>query len=209
LREFSHHRHDGSSSVSQPTMAADSNTDRKKKDLLSGIGINSNGGVYRKGAVFSLEKKVEVALVLKRLQKEYSHVSTHHLARETKVSQKFAKKIIDELAQGQLKPNATNPTRQKTGAGSRALTEEDKTLLLLLRNENPTRTLEDYRRELLERTGTVVSQNTICQWFLRSSKQYERNLAEKAAAAFSKDISGDASSTTADASPNDLQPIAK
>jgi hypothetical protein len=73
------------------------NKECNKKDPFSGMSTNEKKVAYRHGVTFSLEKKMEVALVLKRLQEEHNHVFTRHLAREAKVSQKYAIKILKEL----------------------------------------------------------------------------------------------------------------
>lgn len=108
---------------------------------------------------------MEVALKYRELQRTNGPrpVTHRQLAAEAKVSKGYAQKIINELRDGGLQGN--KPGRVKTGVGSRTLTKNDEAVLLELRSAQANRTLEDYRRELFQWTGTLASESTICRWF--------------------------------------------
>ena len=68
-----------------------------------------------------------------------------------------------------LRPSEIQQNREGpvVGPGSRSLDEIDGAVLLFLYLQEPSRTLRNYTTQHLEElTGTVVSESTVCRWFL-------------------------------------------
>jgi len=133
----------------------------------SGCNLNVNGGVYKNGEAYNIQKKIEVARKYGSMKEEsFGPVSGRSLAKEAGVSPTFALKIISEVESGKiLDPSKMVPNRRR-GIGSLTFTEIDEAVLLALRDENPCRLLDGYSRELYRYTGTVASESLICDWFL-------------------------------------------
>jgi len=135
----------------------------------AGHDVNVNGGVYCNGAAYTMDRKLQVAMKFRELVAEIGEnaVSSRKLGKEAGVSHVFAQKVINECkAGGIIDPSSIVPNRPY-GVGSIVFDARDEAILLDLRNQNPQRTLDDYRRQLYRLTGTDASESTICEWFLR------------------------------------------
>ena len=99
------------------------------------------------------------------MKEKEPRTSIRDLAKATKVSLGFARKVVNELNNGRLIDPKDKPQRRAKGAGSRSISEEDGRLLLELRSEDASRKLDDYKEILQQRTGTISSRTTICKWF--------------------------------------------
>lgn len=133
---------------------------------------NKKGGVYKRGATFSLEKKMEIALVLENLrtqaaeQKSSRPVSARQLAKAAKVSVATACKIMAELdSAGGIKDPKQQVRAVERGPGALTLSRQDEEVLLNLRQSHPQRTLENYASCLQQITGTKVSSSTVHKFF--------------------------------------------
>jgi hypothetical protein len=75
------------------------------------------------------------------------------------------KKVLDGLNSGSgiLDPQL-NKWQYLKGPGARTLDSHDVACLIILLRQNPSRTLESYRRELFYATGTITSTSTICRF---------------------------------------------
>lgn len=97
--------------------------------------------------------------------------SIRQLAKAAKISRPFAKKVINEVENGKLvDPKSQIRKKGPRGVGVKKFTERDIQLLRSMHAENSNRTHEEYRKALLESTGTQVSTATICRWFLENEK---------------------------------------
>ena len=138
--------------------------------IKSGYSCNEHGGFYLHGKTKSLEEKAEVARVYVRLKSEDPKTSIRDVAKKALVSYCFARKVVNEVNNGQLvDPKEKAAHRRAKGAGSRTLSLVDECALLELRAQNNQRPLIDYKHRLEEITGTIVSTSTICKWFLYSN----------------------------------------
>lgn len=108
---------------------------------------NKNGGFYRSGIPYSIERKTEVASVYWQMKVEGRKISERSLAAEAKTTRKIAKKIIEEIeSMGQLIDPDTMQQDRARGCGSMTLSFEDEILLLRIRQHNPQTTLTTYCR---------------------------------------------------------------
>jgi hypothetical protein len=96
---------------------------------------------------------------LKKEIYDLSRIECWLLASASKVSTKFARKVMAKANAGVLIDHAEEKERKKktTNPGAKTITGLDEVVLLQLRNEKPWRGLEDYRRRLFQITGTVAS----------------------------------------------------
>ena len=140
----------------------------------SPISVNGNGGFYELGRLYPLSKKWEVATVyLKLCEDNYPTIpSMSSLARHAGVSDKWAKKVIDELIEtGQLEnPNITKHDKKVPCGVGLDFTLEEENFLLSLRIECPFRPNTDYVNKLKDKYNRVISASTISEWF---KKRYD------------------------------------
>lgn len=134
----------------------------------AGYSVNVHGGNFRNGIARPLEDKIRVAQVYADMMERDSTTSVNAVAKEAKVSRKFATKVIGEIHAGCLIDPRTvvkqPPARR--GAGAKTISDEDGLILLALRAENNRRTLASYSLGLYNATGNYVSKSVICKWFL-------------------------------------------
>jgi transposase len=130
-----------------------------------GLNTNDNGGQYQNGRSYDMVKKFEVAKVYKEMMDSTGKASSRNVAAATGVSKKFALKVINEVTSGGLVDPATVERDHVRGRGARSLTVADEALLLSLYNDCPSRSLNNYKKNLYQTTGTYVDESTISRWF--------------------------------------------
>lgn len=105
-----------------------------------GFKSNKQGGYYRRGRSYSLEKKLEVAEVylLLRERKGGARPTINQVARQTKTTKKFVLKVEKELQyHGRVLDLKEIEQSRPSGPGSICLDEFDVLILLKLREMNP------------------------------------------------------------------------
>jgi len=134
-----------------------------------GHDVNINGGVYRNGAAYTMDRKLQVVMKYHELTAlmGQGNVTSRKLGEEAGVSHTYARKVIEECHSGEIIDPSTIVPDRAYGVGSIVFSALDQAVLLDLRDQNPQRTLDSYRRELFRLTGTDASKSTICEWFLR------------------------------------------
>ena len=154
--------------------------------VASGHRINARGGAYRVGVARSLGDKAAVAAAYLELRDRDPSTSMRAVALAARVSNTFAKKVVDEVNAGKLVGPKTAAERAcKRGIGSKSISREDGLVLLALREEaermgrdgdgdggggkkrRRRMTMQDYSDRLFESTGNRVSTPVICRWFLK------------------------------------------
>jgi hypothetical protein len=154
--------------------------------VASGYRINARGGAYRVGVARSLGDKAAVAAAYLELRARDPSASMRAVALTARVSNNFAKKVVDEVNAGKLVGPKTAAERGcKRGIGSKSISREDSLVLLALREESERMgrdgdgegvgekkrqrrmTMQDYSDRLFESTGNRVSTPVICRWFLK------------------------------------------
>ena len=143
--------------------------------------INAYGGVYNKGVALPLERKMLVASLYRNHQNSAApnrRPNISKIAAEAKVSEHFVRKVEQELLTygNVVDPKAVKTDAQPKGVGSRCLSAQDVTVLLSLLESNPFRTRRSYVYELWKETGTLVSESTITNFFLRGNFPFKGNL---------------------------------
>lgn len=140
----------------------------------SKLSTNLNNGVYQNGVSFDLEKKLRVASVFKEykaraIAKGRNRPSITAVAKAAGVSRTTVTKIKKELNEsGTVQPPKLHKEAVTTrGVGSRSLSDNDVRVLLELMERNPFRTRRNYCNRLQKLTGTVVSEMTISNFFLK------------------------------------------
>ena len=135
-----------------------------------GLSVNKTRGSYRHGISYSIEKKIKVAECYIRLKEEKKggRPNLSEIARTCSVSDKFVKKIEEELlVHGRvLTKEELKPRHTKIGPGANSLDTIDEVALLFLYLDEPSRSLPNYREELYHATGTIVSESTISRFFV-------------------------------------------
>jgi hypothetical protein len=132
---------------------------------------NENGGLYKNGSAYNIVKKHEVAekyLELKDLLKDRKkEVTVRLLAKEAKVSFRFANKVMKEVKDyGEvIDPKSLDVHDQAKGHGSKTLTVEDECVLLNIQQKENKSSLLSYRRQLFQATGTLVAESAVSRWF--------------------------------------------
>jgi hypothetical protein len=138
-------------------------------DIGSPISINQNGGFYELGRSYPLSKKWEVATAyLKMWEDNYpTKPSMSSLARRAGVTDKWARKVIDELTEtGQLEnPGVTKHAKKVARGVGLDFTLEEENFLLSLRIECPFRPNTDYVNKLKDKYDRDISASTISVWF--------------------------------------------
>mmetsp|Transcript_12021 Transcript_12021/g.17799 ORF Transcript_12021/g.17799 Transcript_12021/m.17799 type:complete len:103 (-) Transcript_12021:199-507(-) len=67
--------------------------------------INTNGGLYKQGKAYPLQKKIEVAQKYKALKKIYGTVSSRTLAEKAGIGKTYARKVQREVdSEGLARP---------------------------------------------------------------------------------------------------------
>ncbi len=139
------------------------------EDIGSPISINRNGGFYENGRSYPLSKKWEVATAYLKLWEDNYPIkpSMSSLARCAGVTDKWAKKVIEELTKtGQLEnPGVRKYTKNVARGVGLDLTVEEENFLLSLRIECPFRPNTDYVNKLKEKYDRDISASTISVWF--------------------------------------------
>ena len=132
----------------------------------AGYTFNSAGGAYRDGIARPLEDKIRVAEIYLEMREIDPNVSIRALSRAGSVGKTFVTKVISEVKSGALIDPHLQVGYCAWGAGSSTISYKDGLFLLALRAKNNQTTLKAYCRCLYSATGKLVSQNSICQWFL-------------------------------------------
>jgi transposase len=135
--------------------------------------FNKNGGLYRPGKTYDIEKKVFVGMTYMQMLEEDLPAgegpTAAALARRTKVSWDYASKIVTEIEiRGTIIPPdmSRKDKHIKRGVGSLLqLTVVEEWFLLALRAEKPNRPNNDYIIRLYEHHGKLVSSTFISRWF--------------------------------------------
>ena len=143
--------------------------------INSGYSFNGKGGAFRKGVAKSLDEKAAIARKYIEKKEKEPRTSIRDLAKATKVSPGFGRKIVNELNNGCLINPKDKPQRRAKGAGSKSISEEDGRVLLELRSEDSSHKLDDYKEILQQRTGKISSRTTIWKWF----KEYDSSTKKK------------------------------
>ena len=135
----------------------------------SGLSMNSNGGLYCNGHSYTADKKWHLICEYKKLKADRggASVSQRDVATALKIGKTYAATIIKEAESGAfVNPDHSKATNRVGGGhGSKTLSIDDETILLQIRILDPTTQLKDYRRLLLQSTGTDVSESVLCRWF--------------------------------------------
>jgi hypothetical protein len=136
--------------------------------LANGYSINMNGGVYCRGKAKSFEMIAFTASKYFELEQGLQpgeEVSLRALAAAAQCSTTFAKKVKDQIGNGDLIDPATQILTRARGSGALTLSDDDGLYLLSLRRINNRLTLRDYTYHLAMDRGTVVSCSVVCRWF--------------------------------------------
>ena len=136
-----------------------------------GASVNQQGSFYIRGEAYDFTKKLEVAAayIAARDANGGNRPIISGLQDTCRVSRSFIRKVETELnVYGRvLRPSEIQQNREgPVGPGSRSLDEIDGAVLLFLYLQEPSRTLRNYTQFLEELTGTIVSESTVCRWFL-------------------------------------------
>ena len=136
-----------------------------------GASVNQQGSFYIRGEAYDFTKKLEVAAryIAARDANGGNRPIMSGLQETCRVSRSFIRKVETELnVYGRvLRPSEIQQNREgPVGPGSRSLDEIDGAVLLFLYLQEPSRTLRNYTQFLEELTGTIVSESTVCRWFL-------------------------------------------
>ena len=124
------------------------------------------GGAYRDGVARTIEDKIWVAEIYLEMRDINPNMLIRALSRAARVGKTFVTKVISEVESGALINPRLQVIYRAQGAGSLTISYEDGMFLLALRAKNNQTTLKAYCRCLYSATGKLVSQNSICQWFL-------------------------------------------
>ena len=139
---------------------------------------NKNGGFYKQGRRYDLVRKKEVALEYLRLvnRRGTTRVCISEVAKRSKVSWKFASKVVKEYEESMTLRDPKDELKENTEArtGSKLLTIEEEVYLLALRAEDPSRTNLEYIQCLQSTYGRLVSSSFITKWF-KKRFQYPGN----------------------------------
>ena len=136
--------------------------------LVNGYSINMNGGVYRRGKPKSFEAIAFTAGRFFELEQQLQpgdKVSLRSLGREAQCSTTFAKKVIEQIENGELIDPATQILTRARGAGVMTLSYDDGLYLLFLRSVNNCLKLREYTFRLAMDRGTIVSYSVVSRWF--------------------------------------------
>lgn len=127
------------------------------------VAVNENGGQYRPGAAFPLEKKLEIALKYHEMIDKSEKVTCRSLAAAACCGKSCALKIIQEIKAGTI--GVVKEVNRIRGCGSKTLTLQDENTLLTVYYENPKALLKHYQMALFQSNGKVVSTATLSRWF--------------------------------------------
>jgi hypothetical protein len=139
-------------------------------DLGPPISTNKDGGFYENGKQYSFAKKWEVASVFLRLWNENfpeEPTNMRELARQSKVSPGYARKVVNELSTtGQLRNPCVTKLEKRVARGvALDFTIEEEVFLLALRIDCPFRPNTDYVAKLKDYYDRDVSPSLISNWF--------------------------------------------
>ena len=115
--------------------------------LANGYSINMNGGVYCRGKAKSFEMIAFTASKYFELEQGLQpgeEVSLRALAAAAQCSPKFAKKVKDQIGNGDLIDPATQILTRARASGALTLSDDDGLHLLSLQRINNRLTLRDY-----------------------------------------------------------------
>lgn len=139
-----------------------------------GLSTNCHGGLYEHGKAYCPQTKYAVALVYKTELREAILAGKHrpslsHIARQTKVSRDFVRKVEDEIqAYGDILHPSEVPKHVTIGPGSKSLSKKDEFVLISLRTKDPFRNTRSYKDCLQNITGTIVCEKTIDTFFKKA-----------------------------------------
>ena len=136
--------------------------------VAAGFCVNARGGAYENGIAQPIQDKAAVAQKYFDLEENLlagEQISVLSLADACAVSWKFAKKVVNEIENGQLIDPKTIVRGRKHSYGAMILSDGDCFYLLHLRNLKNRLILRDYAYRLAVDRGTIVSRSVICKWF--------------------------------------------
>ena len=127
--------------------------------------MNTNGEAYRHGLAYTADQKWRLISQYKELKESGANVSQRAVAAALKIGKTYAATIIREAEAGEfVNPDHVEQERVR-GSGSKTLTLDDESILLQIRMLDPTTPLKEYRRLLLQTTGTDASESVLSRWF--------------------------------------------
>lgn len=130
-----------------------------------GYVLNCNGGYFKHGKAYSVEKMAKVALAYhEAFLLEDGRPKVRSLAKKLKVSHVYIYKVAKGLNLT-AKIDKFRPPQKVGIPGFYKLTVVDYWMLVQLRKECDSRSLASYRYELYHRTGTLISRSTIHRIF--------------------------------------------
>ena len=132
----------------------------------AGYTFNSAGGTYPNGVARPFKDKIRVAEIYLEMREIDPNVSIRALSCATRVGKIFVTTVIGKVESGALIDPHLQVGYPARGAGSLTISYKDGMFLLALRAKNNQTTLKAYCRCMYSATGKLVSQNSICQWFL-------------------------------------------
>ena len=148
----------------------------------SGLERNAHGRFYRRGSEYTTFHKLEAEELYWSIvtRDRGRHPGQREFARECRVSQTYARKVIAEIKiRGMVRSvedlKEERWDQRNKGVGCRCLTNTDVGVLLQLRHLNPARSSISYVRHLRHLTGTLVSTSFISQFFKKIGP-FEGNL---------------------------------
>lgn len=136
--------------------------------------VNLNGGFFKHGVRYTMEKKLEVLQTFLELQRaadndyhQNGRLKTRQVAEAAKVSVGYAHRVISEYLEtgGLLDPNVAKEDLRETRRQYTKISPLDTIVLLSLRAENDQMTLLEYQTKLRQSTGTMVCVQTIDHFF--------------------------------------------
>ena len=138
------------------------------------VQYNQNGGLYQRGKRYDVLKKQNVALEYLQMRDEVgpSGVNISEIAKRSKVSWKYAKKVVREYetTSNIRHPEEIRKSLQEERKKKKHLTIEEEVYLLALRAEDASRTNLEYIHLLSARYGRTVSSSFISDWFKKRFK---------------------------------------
>ena len=139
---------------------------------IPGLESNAYGRLYRRGCEYTTVQKLEFEETywMLRVQSGGSPPGQRQFAREIKVGQKYAKKLMAEIEdKGAVQSveilKEERWEHKQKGVGSQCLTTIDTQVLLHLRHTNPARSNKSYVANLFRLTRTIVSSSFISTFF--------------------------------------------
>lgn len=133
-----------------------------------GLSTNTNNGHYHNGFSYSIEKKLQVASVYKRMfDAKGSRPVINEVARECSVSKHYVRKVEKELINHEGNIPVVSCTKKERGS-QKKLDAVDNVVLFLLYLEEPSRSNQSHKDHLEALTGKSVSTSTVSRFFNHS-----------------------------------------